>query len=54
MIYEILICFLVELSVINEDEIIKNEKNLDKVVRVHTHDLMKIGFYLKVSYVEYL
>jgi len=24
--------------VMNEDESIKKEKNLDKVVRVHTHD----------------
>jgi len=38
----------------NVDDIIKKENNLDKVVRVHTHDLIKIDFYLKVSYVEYL
>jgi len=28
----------------NEDEIIKKEKNLDKVVRVNTHDSIKIDF----------
>jgi len=38
----------------NENEIIKKEKNLDGVVRVHTHDLIKIDFYIKVSCSEYL
>jgi len=30
----------------NKNESIKNEKNLDRVVRVHTHEQIKIIFYL--------
>jgi len=30
----------------NENEIIKKEKNLNEVVSVHTHDSIKIYFYL--------
>jgi len=37
----------------NVNEIIKKEKNLDEVVRVHTHDLVKIYFPLNVSCLEY-
>jgi len=37
----------------NENEIIKNEKNLDEVVRVHAHDLVKIYFPLNVSCLKY-
>jgi len=37
----------------NENEIIKNENNLDKVVRMHTHDLVKIYFPLNVSRLKY-
>jgi len=35
---EILICIWVKLIMMNENEIINKENNLDKVVRVHTHD----------------
>jgi len=38
----------------NEDEIIKKENNFDEVMRVHTHDLIKIDFYLKNSCLEYI
>jgi len=38
----------------NEYEIIKKENNSDEVVRMHTHDSIKINFYLKVSFLEYL
>jgi len=37
----------------NENEIIKKEKNLDEVVRVRTHNLIKIYLYLNVSCLEY-
>jgi len=47
-------CVWVKLVVMNVNEIIKTEKNLDEVMRVHTHDLIKRGFHLNVLCLESL
>jgi len=36
------------------NEIIKTERNLDEVMRVHTHYLIKRGFHLNVSFLQYI